>query len=174
LRRYTDLVNQWQLVSCVRNGATAALAAPFKPKDASLMSIVSSFEDAYSAYNTHQGTMERYWTLVHLQQNHIQEVDATVIKAFPGEPPVVRAVSLPLVMGLQSAPALERGALVRVRIGQIDPMALDVTATYVCLLETPTVPEEDNTEEEASVGALTIAMDMDDVATDVEPPVAPA
>jgi len=174
LRRYTDLVNQWQLVSCVRNGATAALAAPFKPKDASLMSIVSSFEDAYSAYNTHQGTMERYWTLVHLQQNHIQEVDATVIKAFPGEPPVVRAVSLPLVMGLQSAPALERGALVRVRIGQIDPMSLDVTATYVCLLETPTVPEEDNAEEEASVGALTIAMDMDDVATDVEPPVAPA
>ena len=33
LRRYTDLVNQWQLVACVRNGATAALAAPFTGGD---------------------------------------------------------------------------------------------------------------------------------------------
>ena len=176
LRRYTDLVNQWQLVACVRNGATAALAAPFKPKDASLMSIVSSFEDAYSAYNTHQGTMERYWTLKYLQQHQIQELDASVIKAFPGEPPLVRAVSLPLVTGLQSAPVLERGALVRIKIGQIDTMALDMTATFVSLLETATVSssEEDNTEEEATVGALTIAMDMDDAATDAEPPAAPA
>jgi len=158
----------------VRNGATAALAAPFKPKDASLMSIVSSFEEAYSAYNTHQGTMERYWTLKYLQQHQIQELDATVIKSFPGEPPVVRAVSLPLVTGLQSAPALERGALVRVKIAQIDTMALDVTATFVSLLETATATDDENTEEDATVGALTIAMDMDDAATDAEPPVAPA
>jgi hypothetical protein len=43
-------------------------------------------------------------------------------------------------------------------------------------LETATVSssEEDNTEEEATVGALTIAMDMDDAATDAEPPAAPA
>ena len=33
LRRYTDLVNQWQIIACARHGATAALAAPFKPKD---------------------------------------------------------------------------------------------------------------------------------------------
>ena len=88
----------------------------------------------------------------------------------------MRAVSLPLVTGLQSAPVLERGALVRIKIGQIDTMALDATATFVSLLETATVSssEEDNTEEEATVGALTIAMDMDDAATDAEPPAAPA
>ena len=34
LRRYVDLVNQWQIIACARHGATAALAAPFKPKDA--------------------------------------------------------------------------------------------------------------------------------------------
>ncbi|MFT5934090.1 MAG: exoribonuclease-2, partial [Hydrogenophaga sp.] len=33
LRRYVDLVNQWQIIACVRHGKTAALAAPFKPKD---------------------------------------------------------------------------------------------------------------------------------------------
>ncbi|WP_299019076.1 ribonuclease catalytic domain-containing protein, partial [uncultured Tepidimonas sp.] len=42
LRRYTDLVNQWQLIACARHGATAALAAPFKPKDAALMAIISA------------------------------------------------------------------------------------------------------------------------------------
>ncbi len=30
LRRYVDLVNQWQLIACVQHGVTAKLAAPFK------------------------------------------------------------------------------------------------------------------------------------------------
>ena len=165
LRRYTDLVNQWQLVACVRNGATAALVAPFKPKDASLMSIVSAFEDAYSAYNSNQGTMERYWTLQYVQQQQLQEIDATVIKSFPGEMPVVRAVNLPLVLSLQAAPPLERGALVRVRLGHVDNMALDMTATFLALLDAPSAPEEDIADEELSAGPLTIAMDLDE-ATD--------
>ena len=38
LRRYTDLVNQWQIIAAARHGRTAALAAPFKPKDAELFS----------------------------------------------------------------------------------------------------------------------------------------
>ena len=166
LRRYTDLVNQWQLVACVQHGNTAALVAPFKPKDASLMSIVSAFEDAYSAYNTHQATMERYWTLKYLQQHQLEEIDATVIKAFPGEPPLVRAVHLPLALSVSGAPALERGAWVRVKLGQVDTMALDVKATFVSLLETASPPTDDNTEEETAVGPIAIALDMDDTASD--------
>jgi exoribonuclease-2 len=166
LRRYTDLVNQWQLVACVQHSNTAGLVAPFKPKDANLMSIVSAFEDAYSAYNTHQATMERYWTLKYLLQQQVEEIDVTVIKAFPGEPPLVRAVDLPLVLGLAGAPVLERGALVRVRLGQVDTMALDVKATFVCLLETASPPSDDNTEEETTVGPIAIALDMDDTAND--------
>ncbi len=166
LRRYTDLVNQWQLVACVQHGNTAGLVAPFKPKDANLMSIVSAFEDAYSAYNTHQATMERYWTLKYLLQQQVEEIDVTVIKAFPGEPPLVRAVDLPLVLGLAGAPVLERGALVRVRLGQVDTMALDVKATFVCLLETASPSTDDNTDEETTVGPIAIALDMDDTAND--------
>ncbi len=166
LRRYTDLVNQWQLVACVQHGNTAALVAPFKPKDASLMSIVSAFEDAYSAYNTHQATMERYWTLKYLQQHQLEEIDATVIKAFPGDPPLVRAVHLPLALSVSGAPALERGAWVRVKLGQVDTMALDVKATFVSLLETASPPTDDNTEEETAVGPIAIALDMDDTASD--------
>ncbi len=171
LRRYTDLVNQWQLLACVRHGATAALAAPFKPKDAGLMSIVSAFEDAYSAYNTNQGTMERYWTLQYLQQQQLQEIDATVIKSFPGEAPVVRAVALPLVLSLHAAPPLERGALVRVRLGHVDSMALDVSATFLALLDAPSAMEEDSADEEISAGPLTIAMDLDE-ATEGDAPAA--
>ncbi len=63
LRRYVDLVNQWQIIACARHGRTAALAAPFKPKDAALFSIISAFDAAYAAYNGFQHGIERYWTL---------------------------------------------------------------------------------------------------------------
>ncbi|MEO7390886.1 MAG: ribonuclease catalytic domain-containing protein, partial [Ramlibacter sp.] len=66
LRRYTDLVNQWQIIAAARHGKTAALAAPFKPKDAELFSVISSFDSAYAAYNGHQAGMERFWTLKYL------------------------------------------------------------------------------------------------------------
>jgi exoribonuclease-2 len=135
------------------------------------MSIVSAFEDAYSAYNSNQGTMERYWTLQYLQQQQLQEIDATVIKSFPGEAPVVRAVALPLVLSLHAAPPLERGALVRVRLGHVDSMALDVSATFLALLDAPSAPEEDNADEEMSAGPLTIAMDLDE-ATEGDSPAA--
>ena len=29
LRRYTDLVNQWQILACAEHGVTAPLVAPF-------------------------------------------------------------------------------------------------------------------------------------------------
>jgi exoribonuclease-2 len=110
--------------------------------------------------------MERYWTLKYLQQHQLEEMDATVIKAFPGEPPLVRAVHLPLALSVSGAPALERGAWVRVKLGQVDTMALDVKATFVCLLETASPPTDDNTEEETAVGPIAIALDMDDTASD--------
>ncbi|RYF33645.1 MAG: RNB domain-containing ribonuclease, partial [Comamonadaceae bacterium] len=78
LRRYTDLVNQWQIIAAARHGKTAALAAPFKPKDADLFSILSGFDAAYATYNAYQGGMERFWTLKYLQQQGIGELTATV------------------------------------------------------------------------------------------------
>ena len=84
LRRYTDLVNQWQIIACARHGKTAALAAPFKPKDADLFSIISGFDAAYSAYNGYQGAIERFWTLKYLQQHGITELVATRVQGQPG------------------------------------------------------------------------------------------
>ena len=162
LRRYTDLVNQWQLIACVRHGATAALAAPFKPKDAELFGIITAFESAYSAYNTQQASMERFWTLQYLQQHGLSELEATVIKSFPGEAPLARADHLPLVFSVMGAPALERGSRVRVRLGDMDLIALDIRAQFVeSLLELQEASPTDD-EEDISAGTLTIAVNLDD------------
>jgi len=79
LRRMVDLVNQWQIIAVARQGRTAALVAPFKPKDAALFALISAFDAAYTAYHDFQSGIERFWTLRWLQQNDVSELEATVI-----------------------------------------------------------------------------------------------
>ncbi len=166
LRRYVDLVNQWQIIACVRHGKTAALAAPFKPKDADLFSIISSFDAAYSAYNGYQAGMERFWTLQYLRQNAITELDATVLKEGPGGSFLVRADSLPLVLPVLGAQGLPRGARVRVKLGEIDDITLDVNGTLLARLDdaaqeaAPDAEGEDD--EEATAGPIAIAVDVNE------------
>ena len=93
LRRYTDLVNQWQILACVRGGVTAPLVAPFKPKDADLFAIVSAFDSAYGAYADFQSTMERFWCLRWLAQSNVRQVDAVLLKD-----ELLRLVDIPLVI----------------------------------------------------------------------------
>ncbi len=160
LRRYVDLVNQWQIIACARHGRTAALAAPFKPKDAALFSIISSFDAAYSAYNGFQSGIERYWTLQYLAQQGLQELDAAVMKDG-----LVRADELPLVFRAVGADRLPRGARVRVKIGGTDLLTLDVHASVVARLDDPTTTADDATVDEAETeevtsGPLTLAIDV--------------
>ena len=105
LRRYVDLVNQWQIIACARHGRTAALVAPFKPKDAELFSVISGFDAAYSAYNQFQNGLERYWTLSYLQQQGLTELDGAVMKDA-----LVRTDALPLVVRALGAESLCRAA----------------------------------------------------------------
>ena len=166
LRRYTDLVNQWQIIACARNGATAALVAPFKPKDAELFSIISGFDAAYSAYNGYQGGMERYWTLKYLEQNAISELTATVMKEGAAGSMLVRADTLPLVFPVLGAQSLPRGAQVRVKLGEIDEITLDISGTVLERLDDAQAVETDNEspedEEDAVAGPIAIAVDVSD------------
>ena len=160
LRRYVDLVNQWQIIACARHGKTAALAAPFKPKDAQLFSIISGFDAAYSAYNGFQNGIERFWTLRYLQQQGITELDAAVMKEG-----LVRADTLPLVFKALGCESLPRGTHVRVRITGIDEMTLDLHASLQTRLDDVVANEAaiEAEEEEAGeepVGALTLAIDL--------------
>jgi exoribonuclease-2 len=178
LRRYTDLVNQWQIIACARHGRTAALAAPFKPKDAELFSIISAFDAAYSAYNGYQAAMERFWTLKYLEQNQITELEATLLRDNGGGVWLARADALPLVFTTLGGGALERGARVRVKLGAIDAITLDVNATVLerldaapdvaALAEAEDEGEEDGLEAEVAAGPIAIALEVEEPAA--EPP----
>jgi exoribonuclease II len=161
LRRYTDLVNQWQIIACARHGRTAALAAPFKPKDADLFSIISGFDAAYSAYNGYQGAIERFWTLKYVQQQGLTEITATVFKEN-----MARADDIPLVLPVLGAKDLPRGARVRVRLGDIDEVALDISGTVIERLDTvPEAAAEEAEEEEGdhlAAGPIAIAVDVNE------------
>ncbi|MFC5498673.1 ribonuclease catalytic domain-containing protein [Caenimonas terrae] len=163
LRRYTDLVNQWQIIAGARHGRTAALAAPFKPKDAELFSIISGFDAAYSAYNGYQAGMERFWTLKYLEQQGITELVGTVFREG-----LVRADELPLVLGVMGGNDLPRGARVRVQLGKIDEITLDVHGTVVERLDVEEVPlvAEEETEDEPAAGPITIAVDVSEAESD--------
>ncbi|MDR0203431.1 MAG: RNB domain-containing ribonuclease [Delftia acidovorans] len=171
LRRYVDLVNQWQIIACARHGKTAALAAPFKPKDAELFGIISSFDGAYSAYNGYQAGMERFWTLKYLEQNGITELTASVFKEGPNGSFLVRADNLPLVLPVLGAQNLPRGAHVRVRLGEIDEISLDISGTLIERLDTEAEAQVegddsgDDDDDDAVAGPISIAVDMNDAET---------
>ncbi len=174
LRRYVDLVNQWQIIACARHGRTAALAAPFKPKDANLFSVISAFDAAYTAYNGFQNGMERYWTLQHLRQNGTAEITATLIKDN-----LVRADALPLVLPVMGSDGLPRGAHVRVRLGELDDITLDVHGTVIERLDLPVDDlagdsgAGDDGDEEELAAPLALAIDVNEAEDTAQPPQTP-
>ena len=170
LRRYVDLLNQWQVIAAIRHGATAALAAPFKPKDAALFGIISAFDAAHAGYNAYQAGMERFWTLVHLQRNTIAELEGSVIREG-----LVRANTLPLVISVLGADSLPRNAQVRIRLGSINLMTLDVTATVVARLDDAAIPADTASEDEedtVAAGPLVLAVNTEEEPAAEQPPAA--
>ncbi|MCC2973119.1 ribonuclease catalytic domain-containing protein [Massilia sp. IC2-476] len=153
LRRYTDLVNQWQILACASHGVTAPLVAPFKHRDATLFSIVSAFDAAYAAYNDFQQNMERYWCLRWLGQENAKQVDAVVLKD-----EVVRLVEIPLVARLAGMPQVARGAQVKLDIVRWDEVDLSLEAR---LLEVAAVAPDASIgleeEEEGDTGEAALA-----------------
>jgi exoribonuclease II len=168
LRRYVDLVNQWQLIACARHGRTAALVAPFKPKDALLFSVISAFDATYTAYNGFQQGVERYWTLQYVAQQGLSEIDASVMKDG-----LVRAETLPLVFRLPGSENLPRGCRVRARVTGMDLLTLELHASLLARLdEAPAAAaaEEDTGEDEVEpAGTLKLAIDMEDSAEGTAP-----
>ena len=160
LRRYTDLVNQWQIIACAKHGATAALAAPFKPKDAQLFAIISAFDAAYTAYNAYQSGMERFWTLQYLQQENITEVVASLVKEMAGGSWLVRADNLPLMLTVMGASGLMRGDKVKVQLGTVDAMALDVSGTVL-----EKIIADNSETQNAEAGLDEVMEDLDEAAS---------
>jgi exoribonuclease-2 len=98
-----------------------------------------------------------------LRQQNITTLVASVIKVWPDQPTVVRAETLPLVLTV-TAPGLLRGQRVRLQLGQVDDIALDITATVLEVLpeDAPTdahQTEEIDEDEMAAAGPLTVDID---------------
>lgn len=110
LRRYVDLVNQWQLVASLQGRRP-----PFTRTSEGLLSALRAFEITYARYDEHQRAMESYWSLRWLLQEARQEVSGAVIREN-----LVRLEGLPMVLRVPSLPELAAGTRVRLDIRQID------------------------------------------------------
>ncbi|WP_427184114.1 ribonuclease catalytic domain-containing protein [Bordetella bronchialis] len=126
LRRYVDLVNQWQLIAAVENGVSARLVAPFKPRDADLFAIIGAFDAQYAAWGEFQNTMERYWCLRWLAQQGVTRARASVLRD-----DLVRLNDAPLVTRVGGLPALPRGAQVEIDLLERDELTLEVQCRFV-------------------------------------------
>ncbi len=126
LRRYCDLVNQWQLVACLK-GETP----PFAQKSAELFGAMRDFETTYGAYADFQRLMERYWCLRWLQQHGISEIDATVRRE-----QLVKLDHLPLLLRVPSLPAdIGQGRRVRLAVEAIDLLGPEVSCRYLSVMD---------------------------------------
>nr|WP_289814833.1 RNB domain-containing ribonuclease [Paraburkholderia caribensis] len=144
LRRYVDLVNQWQLIACVQHGVTAKLAAPFKPKDADLFAVVQGFDDTYTAYADHQRRMEYFWCLRWLTQESKKQVVAAVVKG-----DLVRLEEVPLLLHVPGLGVHARGTRLMLEVMSVDELTVEASVRLLHVLDAPTVTSGAEEEEEA-------------------------
>ena len=116
LRRYTDLVNQRQLIARARGEPPV-----YQSKDTALLAAMRDFEAAYDVYGEYQRTMERYWSLRWLMQEEVATVSGVVLM----RENMVRLDSLPLVQRVSSLPAtVTPGQRVELAVGVVDLLDL--------------------------------------------------
>jgi exoribonuclease-2 len=120
LRRYVDLVNQWQLVA-----ALSGRRAPFVRTSDALLAALRAFEVTYARYDEHQRTMENYWCLRWLLQEQVSSIGAVVLREN-----LVRVDGLPLAVRAASLPALDPGTRVKIELSNIDLLERSVSCIY--------------------------------------------
>ncbi|MFH1873499.1 MAG: RNB domain-containing ribonuclease [Pseudomonadota bacterium] len=121
LRRYCDLLNQWQLIALLQDQPPA-----FPPKSAELLAAMRDFELTYAAYAEFQRGMERYWCLRWLLLRGEQTVLAQVLRES-----LARLDAIPLVARVPSLPELPRGAHVRLSVEGIDLLEAELRLRYL-------------------------------------------
>jgi exoribonuclease II len=120
LRRYVDLVNQWQLLA-----ALTGARAPFARNSDALLSALRAFEITHARYDEHQRGMETYWSLRWLLQEGLREVEAVALREN-----LVRIEGLPLVTRIASLPDTPPGTRVRLDIQTVDLLDRSLAAIY--------------------------------------------
>ena len=139
--RYSDLVNQWQLIALAQHGVTAKMVAPFAPRDATLMGIAADFESCYQTYGEYQDRLEKYWCLRWIAQDG----DSKQLYVRHLKEGMSRLELVPLHLPIPELAQHPRMTRAQVSISDIDLLQLSA-AVRVLELETPSV----NVEEDAS------------------------
>ncbi|MDR0715817.1 MAG: RNB domain-containing ribonuclease [Azoarcus sp.] len=127
LRRYADLVNQWQIVAVLGGGEPA-----FAPRSVDLMSALRDFELTYTEYSEFQRRMERYWCVRWLRQNEIRTTEAFVLRDN-----LVRLADIPFIFKVASLPPQLPGSKVSLAITDSDLIDVEVDARYLATLAEP-------------------------------------
>ena len=140
LRRYSDLVNQWQLIALAKHGVAAKMVAPFPPKDSNLMGIAADFEACYQAYGEYQDRLEKYWCLRWIAQ------DGGAKKVFVRhlKEGMSRLESIPLHLPVPELAMHPRMTRAEVAISDVDLLQLSA-GVRVLHIETPKVLVNDAT-----------------------------
>ncbi|MBS1134444.1 MAG: ribonuclease [Burkholderiaceae bacterium] len=138
LRRYVDLVNQRQLIACIRNDP-----APYAANDADLFAIVSAFDAAYGAYAEFQERMERYWGLRWMRQEDVRRMAATVIRG-----DVLRLSGIPFITRVPGLTELPRGQQLELDILGGDEVDLTLEARVHRVMDAAMAAEVEGLEEE--------------------------
>ena len=125
LRRYADLVNQWQLIA-----ALSDKPAPFVPRSPELFAAMRDFDLTYTGYADFQRRMERYWCLRWLQQTNTTRCEGTLMRNAPN----VRVDGLPLVVAVPSAPELPPGSRISLTVTDPDLLELSLQTRFEAIL----------------------------------------
>ncbi len=127
LRRYADLVNQWQLIALVKNGMMAKLVAPFVPKDTKIMGLCAEFDARYTSYNAYQQLVERYWCLKWVNQQGLPlRLQARTLKDG-----MIRVESIPLRLMVPELANTRRGVSVEIEIVSTDLLNLNAAVRLI-------------------------------------------
>lgn len=133
LRRYTDLINQRQLIARSRRQPPV-----YQARDTALLAAMRDFEVAHDVYNEYQRNMERYWSLRWLLQEQVTTVSGTVL----ARENLVRLDSVPVVQRVPSLPATAvAGNRVELAVGATDLLDLTVELEFRAVLDTPNVSD---------------------------------
>jgi exoribonuclease-2 len=148
LRRYSDLLNQWQMLSVLGHRP-----AVFKGNEAELFSSVTQFDTLYNQYGDFQDTLERYWAQRWIGLQHGLGGGESWSAVDQGVSIRERAVALregafrlrlaPCVLRCNDAPELSPGTEVELEILASDALDLSLQARFVSVIAQAVALNED-------------------------------